>query len=322
MAMVPDKTSAHVGGAERMGLRDKKVLVTGASGQIAFALCQRLAQNNEVWGIARFRDEQKRTVLDAAGVRTRVVDIADPDYSALPDDFDHVVHLAIYQGESPDTHHVLEINAIGTGKLLSHFRAVQSAFVMSTSSVYAAHEDPWHRYVESDPIGGAVKPGSPTYSVTKVAQEAVARFCAEDYGLPVVIGRMDASYGPGGGLPTRHLDLIVAGEPVTVRADPLPYSPIHDEDIAGHLAGLLDAASAPATIVNFGGDVVVTAQQWCRYFGELAGRQAIVNVEPVPGSRPGNALDVRRRQSFTGPDRVHWQDGMRAMYEARHGERG
>jgi hypothetical protein len=38
----------------------------------------------------------------------------------------------------------------------------------------------------------------------------------------------------------------------------------------------------------------------------------------VPGSQPGIALDSTKRISITGPDRVHWRDGMRRMAMARH----
>jgi nucleoside-diphosphate-sugar epimerase len=34
-------------------LRDKKILIAGPAGQVAFPLTQFLARDNEVWGIAR-----------------------------------------------------------------------------------------------------------------------------------------------------------------------------------------------------------------------------------------------------------------------------
>ena len=53
-----------------MQLRDRKILVTGPAGQIAFPLAARLAQHNEVWGIARFSDAEARERCDKAGIRT------------------------------------------------------------------------------------------------------------------------------------------------------------------------------------------------------------------------------------------------------------
>ncbi len=298
-------------------LHDKRLLVTGASGQIASALCKRLAASNQVWGAARFGDQQRRAELAAAGVRTCPVDLVDGDLSALPGDIDHVLHLAAYMGSNPDTDYSIDVNAVATGRVLSRYRHVQSALVMSTSGVYRAHPDPWHPYAESDPLGDPASPASPAYGVSKVAQEAVAKFCARDYGLPVVIARMNVAYGAGGGVPARHLGLLLAGEPIRLRHDPAPYSPIHEDDIAGHAGPLLAAAAVPALVVNFGGDEPVSAQQWCGYLGELAGVEPRFEVTPLPGAQPGSALDVTRRRALTGPGRVSWRDGMRRMFEAR-----
>lgn len=304
--------------SDALAVFGKKILVTGVTGRIAYPLALSLAKDNDVWGIARFTDQGRRTTLESAGVTTRTVDLGDPDFSEVPDDFDHVLHLAAYLGGGTDFDYALDVDAVGTGLLLSHVRKAKSVLVMSTTGVYRPNDDPHHRYKETDALGDPINPGIPTYGVCKVAEEAVARFCSRLFGLNVVIGRMNASYGDTGGLPGNHLDRIVAGETIKVRSDPAPYSPIHDDDIAGHLVGLLAAASSPPTIVNFGGDIVVTAQEWCAYFGELVGIEPRIEVVPVRGSQPGIALDVTKRISLTGPDRVHWRDGMRRMAEARH----
>lgn len=299
-------------------LRGKRLLVTGASGQIAAAVCKRLAAANEVWGAARFGDERRRAELAAAGVRTCAVDLVDGDLTALPDDIDHVLHLAAYLGPNPDTSHSIDVNAVATGRVLSRYRHVESALVMSTCGVYRPQPDRWHAYTETDPLGDPASPASPAYGVSKVAQEAVARFCAGEFGLRVVIGRMNVAYGAGGGMPARHLGLLLAGEPIKVRNDPLPYSPIHEDDITGHLGPLLTAAAVRPLVVNFAGDEVVTAQQWCAYLAELAGiGPPRFQVTPLPGAQPGCVAHAARRQSVTGPSRVGWRDGIRRMFEAR-----
>ena len=143
-------------------------------------------------------------------------------------------------------------------------------------------------------------PPSAPYSVSKIAQEAVARYCARSLGLPVTIARMCAAYGEQGGLPNWHLDAVATGQPVRTRWDPMPYSPIHDDDIAAQLEPLLDAASVPATIVNWGGDEPVSVQEWTAWFGELLGVDARVEVEPDPrrvdrvGRRPLEAPGPHR----------------------------
>ena len=141
---------------------------------------------------------------------------------------------------------------------------------MSTVTVYKPHPDPWHAFREDDPLGDAMAPPSAPYSVSKIAEEGVARYCARSFDLPVTIARMGAAYGDQGGLPVWHLDAIAAGEPVQTRWDPMPYSPIHDDDICAQLEPLLDAASVPATIVNWGGDEPVSVQEWSRVLRRAA----------------------------------------------------
>jgi nucleoside-diphosphate-sugar epimerase len=205
------------------------------------------------------------------------------------------------------------VNAEGTGLLLAHCRNAKAALVMSTVTVYKPHPDPWHAFREDDPIGDAGLPQPKPYSIVKIAQEAVARYCARSFGLPVTIARMGSAYGDRGGLPAYHLHAIAAGQPVRVRWDPLPYSPIHYDDINAQVEALLDAASVPATIVNWAGDQPVSAQEWSRYFGQLLGVEAEVAVEPVPGASVGSVGDHAKRSSITGPCQVDWRDGLRRM---------
>ncbi|GMU78947.1 MAG: hypothetical protein AMXMBFR46_17400 [Acidimicrobiia bacterium] len=299
-------------------MRGAKILITGPAGQIAFPLAEHLAPDNEVWGIARFSDAASRERVEAIGVTTRAVDLASGAFGDLPDDFDYVLHLATFQGGGLDYDQALAVNAEGTGLLLAHCRSARAALVMSTASVYRPHDDPHHGFLETDPLGDANSPHAPTYSVSKIAEDAVARTCARLYDLPVVIARMNASYGPNGGLPAYHLDWVIGRQPVVVRWDPCPYSLIHQDDINAQTEALLGAASVPATIVNWGGDEAVSPQEWCAYFGELTGRTPELVVREMPGTQRGSVLDPTKRRAITGPCRVGWRDGLRRTFEARY----
>ena len=97
------------------------------------------------------------------------------------------------------------------------------------------------------------------------------------------------------------------------------YSPIHQDDINEQTEALLDAASVPATIVNWAGDEGVSVQDYCAYTGELVGKPAQVLVQELPGTLRGSVADHTKRASFTGPCRVGWREGFRRTIEARHG---
>ena len=292
-------------------LSDEKILITGPAGRIAYGIAKMLAPDNDVWGIARFSDAAARVEIEALGVTTRAIDLGDPDYKDLPADFTYLLHIAADFGE--DYERGLRVNAEGTGLLLSHCRNAKAALVMSTVTVYKPHPDPWHPFREDDPIGDAGLPSPQPYSIVKIAEEAVARHCAREFDLPITIARMGCAYGERGGLPLWHLQAIAEGRPVVARWDPLPYSPIHYDDINAQVEALLDAATTPATIVNWAGDAPVTVQQWSTYFAQLLGVTAELQVQVIPGASVGSVGDHTKRSSITGPCRVDWREGFRAM---------
>ncbi len=298
-------------------LSDEKILITGPGGLIAYGLAQSLAVDNEVWGVARFGDPQSRAAVEALGVTTRPIDLGSGEFGDLPTDFTYLVHVAVaYEQSSYDN--AIRINAEGTGLILEHCRRAKAALVMSTTSVYKPHPDPWHAFREDEPLGDIQAQFSAPYSVSKIAQEAVARYCARSLDLPVTIARMNAAYGDRGGAITAHMDLVAAGKPVPTRHDPMPYSAIHDDDIQAQLEPLLSVASVPATIVNWGADQPVSVQDWTAYMGGLMGVASSVEVTPVEWASIGSVVDCDRRISITGPSTVHWKDGTRRVMEHRH----
>jgi len=99
-------------------LKNERILITGPTGQIAFPMAVELARDNEVWGIARFKDESKRKRLESLGIRTRSIDLANPDFRDLPDDFTCVIHMAAFIGPKPNFDRALTVNAEGTGLLM------------------------------------------------------------------------------------------------------------------------------------------------------------------------------------------------------------
>ncbi len=302
-----------------MQLTGQKILVTGPAGQIAFPLAVRLAENNEVWGIARFTDAAGRDRVEKAGIQTRAVDLAEPHWGDLPESFDYLLHLAaaIVPGHDFDT--ALRINAEGTGRVMSRFRKARACLVMSTCGVYASPEDPLHACVEDDPLGGSPQPYAPTYCISKIAQEAVARFAAAEYGLPTTIARMNVAYGDNGGLPAMLLTAIAAGQPIGVLAGRASVcSPIHEDDIFAHTPGLLATAKVPATIANWGGDEPVEIRELCQHMAAIIGRE--VTFAESPDGIQQYRLDPTRRSELAGPCRVKWQDGVRRMIAARNPE--
>jgi UDP-glucuronate 4-epimerase len=296
----------------------KRILITGAAGQVGLPVARELARSNEVVGLARFRRAADRERLEALGVRCVAADLADGSLDAVPADVDYVLHFAVAKSRDGDFEGDLDANAGGTGRLLAHCRRARAFLHCSSTGVYEPAGS--KRLVEGDPLGDNHRAMLPTYSLSKIAAEAMARFGAREWGVPVTIARLNVPYGDNGGWPSMHLDWMLAGQPVPVHpGGPSLYNPLHEDDILAQIPGLLAAASVPATVVNWGGEETVALEDWCRYLADLAGVEArFAETTRTIGSV---AIDTTRLRRLAGPSRTTWRDGMRRMAAARHPER-
>jgi nucleoside-diphosphate-sugar epimerase len=197
----------------------------------------------------------------------------------------------------------LAANAESLGLVMSHYRDVAAFLHCSSTGVYA--ENGQHRMSEDDPLGDNHRKMLPTYSISKIAAESVARLSARLYDLPTVIARLNVPYGECVAWPSIHLECILAGLPIQVLpGEESVYSPIHSDDIIRQIPLLLDIASVPATTVNWAGPDVVSVQEWCAYLGRLVGRQPIIEESEM--ALPSVAVDVTRMEELIGPSEVHW----------------
>ena len=69
-----------------MTLRDARILVTGATGQVALPVALGLAADNDVIAVARFKDTRLRARLEAVGVHCVSVDLAQGALTDVPAD--------------------------------------------------------------------------------------------------------------------------------------------------------------------------------------------------------------------------------------------
>ncbi|HEY4331470.1 MAG TPA: NAD-dependent epimerase/dehydratase family protein [Ilumatobacteraceae bacterium] len=302
-------------------LRGATIVITGATGQVGGPLAKSLARDNEVWAIARFSEAGTRDDLEAAGVHTAKVDLSVGDFSEVPVRPTHVLHFAranVGQWE-PD----LAMNVGGVLSLMEFASGATAFLHCSTTAVYQATTST-PRFTESAALGDnhrifadARSPDISTYSISKIAAEGAARWGAQRFDVPTVIARICVPYGLDWSWPGYHLDQIVNGQPVLVHSDGrTEYNPIHDDDIAATLPGLLAAAAIPAITVNWGGVEVVSIEEWSTYFGELIGKP--VTFERSAESLKSVSVDTSLMEQLAGPSSVAWKEGFRAIVEARY----
>jgi nucleoside-diphosphate-sugar epimerase len=295
-------------------LSDARILVTGPTGQVALPVTRALARDNDVVGIARFRDASARAELEAAGVTCIEANLADGDFAEVPQDVDYVLNLAVVKSNRWDVD--LRANAEATGLLMAHCRNAKAWLHCSSTGVYQPAGQ--HPLRETDPLGDNHRVIMETYSIAKIAAETVARLGARQWDLPVTIARLNVPYGDNGGWPAFHLAMIEAGRPVPLHPDrPNTFNPIHEDDIVRMIPRLLEIASVPATTVNWGGSETASIEDWCGLFGEIVGQDvSFVETEQTIGSV---VIDPTKMHELVGRTEVGWRDGMRRLAE-RHSQ--
>jgi UDP-glucuronate 4-epimerase len=296
-------------------MRGSKILITGPTGQLATPIALALAPENEVWGIARFSNPAAREGLEKAGIRCQTVDLAAGDFTGVPDDFDYVLNLAVAKSGHWDKD--LGANAESVGLLMAHCRGAKAFLHCSSAAVYDPPDD--EPRTEQAALGDNHKFLFPTYSISKIAGEVVARAMARILDVPTTIARLNVPYGNNGGWPYYHMEMMLAGIPIPVPpGGPARYNPIHEDDIIATVPRLLEAASVPATTVNWCGDQVVSLQEWCGYLGSLVGKEPV--FEESAQALRGNPTDGERMHELIGGTKVDWQDGLRRMAKKFHPE--
>ena len=296
-------------------MRGAKILITGPTGQVASPIAQALAADNEVWGIARFTNAAARETLEKSGVRCETVNLAAGDFTGIPSDFDYVLNLAVAKSGNWDKD--LAANAESAGLLMAHCRNAKAFLHCSSGAVYDPPGD--EPRTERAALGDNHKPLFPTYSISKIAGEVVARTMARALNVPTTIARLNVPYGDNGGWPFYHMEMMLGGIPIPVPAGgPARYNPIHEDDIVATIPKLLEVASVPATTLNWCGEQTVSLQEWCGYLGSLVGKVPV--FQESEQALRGNPTDPSLMRELVGATAVDWQHGMRRMAAKFHPE--
>jgi UDP-glucuronate 4-epimerase len=288
-------------------LSGRRVLVTGASGVVAFPVAVELAKNNEVFAVARFSDPEQSRLLERAGARPIAFDLADPDLSVLPESVDVVINYAVL----PPTHrNAYQLNAGTTGRLARRYRDCEAFVHGSTGSLYQYQGERPLR--EGDPYG--LHSSAENYAASKIAAEFLLKHLSEDYQLPVVIVRIFSFYGPRGGGVTQRIDQIIRGEPVSVYPGVRNiHTPLYEDDYVEKTIAAADLAKVGAEIVNVGGTEPVTTQEYCRMAGEVLGKEPV--FAETSKAWPIWA-DTTKMVELLGPTKVPVSEGVRRTIES------
>ena len=302
-------------------IKGKKILVTGVTGWVAGPLATSLAaQGNTVYGAARFRDPAQREPWQAQGMQTVSIDLEKDRLDEVPSDLDIVLHFAV--AKSNNFEEAFASNAHGSANLMEKAASRSdkvSFFHCSSTAVYAPNDHEPRR--ETDLLGDSHRPmpGMPTYSISKIAGEVLVQHTAKRLGVPTVIARLNVPYGDQYGWMMFHLMMMERGIPVPVHVDqPTSYTPIHADDIARSIPYLMSYASTPAEIVNWGGDQIVSIEDWCEEMSRLTGIEAKFN--PTTATIAAIIPDLAKLHDRGFHTTVDWRDGIRRQIAASRPE--
>ena len=296
-------------------IKGEKILITGPTSQVALPIAEALAEDNEVYGLARFSQEKDREKIEALGVKTLSADLASSTLEDVPNDFSIVLHFAVVK--TGDFEYDLEANAEGVGRLMERCRPSKAFLHCSTAGVYeyAGHQP----LKETDALGDNHRAMMPTYSICKIAAETMVRFASRQWNIPTVITRLSVPYGDNGGWPWFHLMMMQGGAPIPVYKDePSIYNLLHQDDYIAMLPKVLENVGVPPVTINWGGSKATTIEEWCAYLGELTGLEPKFN--PTEDTIGSVTLDPTKMHELVGRTQVDWKDGIKRMVQARNPE--
>ena len=293
-------------------IRNRKILITGPTGQVALPVVEQFAKIADVYALARFKKPEDRERIEALGATVLVADLADASsLTTLPDDFDYVLNFAVVK--SGDFAYDLAANGEGVGNLMAHCRKAKAIVHFSSAGVYEYGGQKARR--EDDPLGDNHRQMFPTYSISKIAAETVCRFTAHHYNIPTTIVRLSVPYGDNGGWMYFHMLMMQQGMPIDIHPEgPNWYNLLHVDDYIEKIPYLLAAATAEVTTTNLGGSEQTSVEQWCEHISQLTGLEAKFNETTTAfGSL---AVDTERMHELVGETHVDWREGIARQLRA------
>lgn len=187
---------------ESMGIKGKKILVTGGAGFIGSHLVEKLADlKAEVFVIDIRIDPKSYFARNQLEKRCKFSFVDIRDKKALQVFFtknktDYIFHLAaepIVEQAYDNPYSTFETNVMGTINMLDEARRnkkVKGVIVASSDKAYGKLSK--NKYTEADPLRG-----DHPYDASKSCMDIVCQTYYKTYGTPVIITRFGNVYGEG-----------------------------------------------------------------------------------------------------------------------------
>ena len=293
-------------------MKGKKILVSGASGFVGFALALELVKTNEVHGIARFRDEYVRRLLENAGVTIIAKDASKDRLDDVPADYDYVFNeLAMLRNCDDSPKEAFLANTRIAADLVEHCRRADGVILASTGAVYKSSAEAWNE-------NGPLSPTN-TYALTKLCGEVLGGYVSEKLNVPTCILRYFYPYGPAGvgGILARWGDMIRKGMAIPLNRAMVPqYNPHFISDCVELTIEAARLCNVPATIMNVAGTEIKSKIELLDLISKAIG----VDYRIDESGREELAWvgDVSSMLRSLGEPKVQLKEGIRMMVKQRY----
>lgn len=216
-------------------LRDKTVLITGASGMVGSYFVYTLMKLNEeknaninIVAVVRNPNKLPEQVLSDSHVKVVIQDVVNP--ISYDGNVDYVIHAASPASPKIMKEHPVETNfanTIGTANTLLFAREKKASgyLYISSREIYGQPMEGQKLFTEDGPLG-QVDPLVPRngYAEGKKAAENMCSGFKEEYGLNTKIVRLAHTYGPGmsiddGRVQADFLKNVVNNEDIVLKSD-------------------------------------------------------------------------------------------------------
>jgi nucleoside-diphosphate-sugar epimerase len=293
-------------------LNGKKILVSGASGFVGLALSLELVKTNEVHGMARFRDESVRRVLESAGVTIIAKDATKDRLDDVPSDYDYVFNeLAMLRNCDDYPKDAFLANTRFAADLVEHCRRADGVILASTGAVYKPSTEAWNE-------NGPLSPTS-TYALTKLCGEVLSSYVSEKLNVPTCIVRYFYPYGPVGigGILARWADMMQKGMAIPHNRTTVPhYNPHFISDCVELTIEAARLCKVPATILNVAGTEVKTKIELLDLISEAMGVD--YRIEEGEGEERAWVGDVSSMLKSLGEPKIKLKEGIGIMVKQRY----
>jgi len=294
-----------------MKVKNKKILVTGATGFIGKNLVKTLAKDNDLYCTTRSRDK----MYELENVRWIPCDLSEKiNFDIFPKDIDMIIHLAQsrkYKQFPDEALDIFSVNTYSTLQLLDYGRkiGIEKFVYASTGGVYVPKNDePLKETDIMNPIN--------FYALSKYTSEQLIKFYSEYFST--IILRYFFVYGPGqrNMLIPNLIEAVKMGKPIIIYNETgIKITPTYIDDAVE--ATIRSLSLSGFEVINIAGNDVVSIKDLAEMIGEILNKSPIYEFKRDPNARDYIADTTKMKKLLKFTPKVSIKEGLkRTIYES------